>query len=190
MSKLELALRGLLKVHGAEFLEKARYLLDDIDKHKWYLSEQSGRDIGYDAAIADWTARYGKFENPEIIRIERDYKSGKYGVLEDKLASFVEKNNVMVERVQKRFSTDRLVALKLLLLQRRSIDMPTEVKMQLDEIRKEAVYRGTADQEGVALDWAKKHAAGWRDHYTLVLGFILDAKKERFQRILGENAYG
>jgi len=95
----------------------------------------------------------------------------------------------LIERVQKKFSTDRLVALKLLLLQRKSIDMPTEVKLQLDEIRKEALYRGTADHEGVALDWAKKHAAGWRDHYTLVLGFILDAKKERFQQLLVK-AYG
>ncbi len=184
MSKLELALRGLLKEHGAAFIEQARCLCGDIDKHKWYLSEQVGRDVGYDVAIADWTARYGKFGNPEIIGIEREYKSGKYGALEEKLVSFVEKNSGMIERVQKKFSTDRLVALKLLLLQRKSIDMPTEVKMQLDEIRKEALYRGTADHESVALDWAKKHAAGWRDHYTLVLGFILDAKKERFQQLM------
>ena len=133
---------------------------------------------------------YTKYSNPEIIKIEREYVSGKYGALEDKLASFVEKNRDMIGCVQKRFRTDQVVALKLLLLQRRSIDMPTEVNMQLDEIRKEAVYRGTADHESVALDWAKKHAAGWRDHYTLVLGFILDAKKERFQRILGEKTYG
>jgi len=189
MSKLELALRGLLKEHGAAFVEQAKYLCDDIDKHKWYLSEQAGKDVGYDAVIADWTARYGKFGNPEIIGIEREYKSGKYSLLEDKLASFVEKNSGMIERVQKKFSTDRLVALKLLLVQRKSIDMPTEVKMQLDEIRQEALYRGTADHEGVARDWAKKHAAGWRDNYTLVLGFILDAKKERFQQLLVK-AYG
>ena len=103
MSKLELALRGLLKEHGSAFIEQARYLCDDIDKHKWYLSEQAGRDVGYDAVIADWTARYGKFGNPEIIGIEREYKSGKYGVLEDKLASFVENNNGLIARAEKVF---------------------------------------------------------------------------------------
>jgi hypothetical protein len=184
MSKLELALRDLLKEHKVAFLEQARYLCDDIDKHKWYLSEQAGRDVGYAATIVDWANRYGKFGNPEIIGIEREYKSGKYDLLEDKLASFVEKNNDLIDRVQKKFSTDRLVALKLLLLQRKSVHMPTEVKMQLDEIRTEALYRGTSDHEDVARDWAKKHAAGWRDRYTLVLGFILDTKQEKFQQLL------
>jgi hypothetical protein len=181
---LELVLRGLLKENGASFVERAKHLLDDIDKHKWYLSEQSGRDIGYDAAVADWNARYGRFENPEIIKIENDYKSGKYYVLENLLGKFVLQNRGLIDQVQKKYSSDKLLALKLLLLKRRSIDMPTEMRMQLDEISREAWYVGSVDRECVARDWAKNHAAGWREHYTLALNFIIEAKKEKFLQLL------
>lgn len=185
MSKpLELVLRGLLKENGLSFVERAKHLLDDLDKHKWYLSEQAGRDIGYDAAVADWNARYGKFENPEIIKIENDYKSGKYYVLENLLGKFVLQNRSMIENVQKKYSSDKLLALKLLLLKRKSIDMPTEIRMQLEEIRREAWYVGSADHECVAKDWAKNHAAGWREHYTLALSFIIEAKTEKFKQLL------
>ena len=183
MSELELSLRRLVRDYGADFIKQARCLLDDVDKHKWYLSERAGRDVGYDAAIADWNARYGRFENPEILGIEREYKAGRYSVLEDKLVKFVSNNKNLIDKM-KNYSSDSLIALKLLLLKRKSIDMPTESRMQIEEIQKEAWYRGTNDCEKVALDWAKRHAAGWRDNYTLVLTYILEVKKEKFQQLL------
>lgn len=127
---------------------------------------------------------YGKYSNPEIIGIECDYNLGKYGALEDKLVEFISQNRGTIERVQRRFSSDKLLALKLLLLQRRSINASAEISMQLDEIRKEARYSGNPDYDSVACDWAKSRAAGWREHYTLVLGFILETRKEKFQRLL------
>lgn len=181
---LELVLRRLLKQNGAGFVDHAKRLLDDLDKHKWYLSEQAGRDIGYDAAVADWNSRYARFENPEILKIEHDYKSGKYCVLENLLGKFVLQNRSMIESVQKKYSSDKLLALKLLLLKRKSIDTPSEIRMQLDEIRREAWYVGAVDQESVAREWAKNHAAGWREHYTLALNFIIEAKKEKFLQLL------
>ncbi len=184
MSELELVLRKLMKKHGADFVQQAKCLLDDIDKHKWYLSEQAGVDIGYTAAVEDWNKRYARFENPEILKIEHDYKAGKYRLLEEKLSGFVSQHKNTIELVQKRFSADRMTALKLLLLQRKSIDARAEIGMQVEEIKKEAWYRATKDYECIAAEWAKLHAAGWREHYTLVLGYILEVKKEKFQGLL------
>lgn len=181
---LELILRGLLKEHGVNFVVQAKSLLADLDVHKWYLSEQSGKDVGYESAVVDWAGRYGRFENPEILKIEREYKSGKYDALEEKLSGFISKNKDLIERVQKRFSADKMIALKLLLLQRRSIDASAEIGMQVAEIKREAWYRATKDYEHIAAEWAKLHAAGWREHYTLVLGYILEVKKEKFLRLL------
>ncbi len=36
----------------AEFLAER----DSILEHKWYLSEQMGKDVGFEQALADWVA--------------------------------------------------------------------------------------------------------------------------------------
>lgn len=46
-------------------MENLKYLLsdpkarDEIEKHKWYESEKSGYDIGYEAAAQSWLNLYG-----------------------------------------------------------------------------------------------------------------------------------
>jgi hypothetical protein len=181
---LELVLRGLLREHGTDFLFHAKSLLDDVDLHKWYLSERLGKDVGYEAAISDWAARYGRFENPEILKIECEYKSGMYLALEEKLSVFISKNKGLVDNLRDRFSVDVMTALKLLLLQKKSIDARAEIGMQVAEIKREAWYRASEDYDAIAAEWAKLHAAGWREHYTLVLGYILEVRKERFLQLL------
>ena len=33
---------------------------EEILRHKWFRSQEAGRDIGFDAALVDWTARHGE----------------------------------------------------------------------------------------------------------------------------------
>jgi hypothetical protein len=40
----------------AEFLA----LREDIHKHKWFRSQEAKKDIGFDAALVDWTQKHGK----------------------------------------------------------------------------------------------------------------------------------
>lgn len=31
---------------------------EEINKHKWFRSEEAGRDIGFDAALVDWMLKH------------------------------------------------------------------------------------------------------------------------------------
>jgi hypothetical protein len=33
-------------------------LREEVLKHKWYESERAGRDVGFNAALIDWTMRF------------------------------------------------------------------------------------------------------------------------------------
>ncbi|MBI4451133.1 hypothetical protein HY642_04100 [Candidatus Woesearchaeota archaeon] len=189
--ELAVALRTLLLEHGVGFVKTTRELLGDLDDHKWLWSEEVCRDIGLEAAVADWNARYGRFTTPEILEIERDFKHGKYSVLEQKLYKFVAENQRLVPEWQEKFTDqlqrpiDALKALQLFLLKEKSIDMTMEIRMQVEEMEKEAWYRGEPDHDRVAVDWSKAHAAAWRHHYALVLEFLLYVRQEKVLDLLG-----
>ena len=42
-----------------EFLKDER-ALEEIEKHKWFESEKSGCDVGFENAAADWIQRFGE----------------------------------------------------------------------------------------------------------------------------------
>ncbi len=33
-------------------------LREEVNKHKWYESEKAGKDIGWSAALVDWTIKF------------------------------------------------------------------------------------------------------------------------------------
>lgn len=42
-----------------------------IEKHKWYLSEKCGHDVGYDYALVDWMAKYA---SKDLSELKKKYK--------------------------------------------------------------------------------------------------------------------
>lgn len=56
----------MAKLLGAPAFTKAE--LREIERHKYYLSQQRGYDVGFDCAADDWLARFG----PEFNRRQLD----------------------------------------------------------------------------------------------------------------------
>ena len=44
-----------------------------IDKHKWYLSEKAGRDVGYEKAVVDWLINHSK-QDVAAIKLRHNIK--------------------------------------------------------------------------------------------------------------------
>jgi len=128
----------------------------------------------------------GNYANPELAALAHDVYAGKYAALEQKLFRFLQQNLPAIERERAAWERrmkkpiEPAFAAKQFLLRRKSIDARAEIGMQYEEIRKEAWYRGEPDHDRVALDWARQHAGGWRDHYALTLALILDAREQEF----------
>lgn len=191
--------RFLIERHGANAVRAMRTMLYDIKIHRWCLSERCNCDVGDNAAISDWNARYGWIMTEEFFKIEKDYKKGVYSTVEKKLYCFARKNRdkIIAEQEKmrnsksssmRRYSENPVYALDRLLLKHKSIDIKTEISLQLDEIRKEAWYQGNLDHDLVAIDWARIYGTKWRDHYVNVLCFIVRVKEDQFRKIIEEGA--
>ena len=156
--QIDLALRGLLMRFGGEAVDRMEYLIKDVNDHQWFRAKEEQGCIDRKTAIADWTARYCWYSSKEHLEIEQEYKKGKYWRLEKKLDEFIKKDENRIEEKRQALElnlfqpVDKLLALKLLLLEHKSIDMPTEATFQTEEIEKEAWYRGEPDHNRVAID--------------------------------------
>jgi hypothetical protein len=135
-----------------------------------------------------------RYANPELAKIAQDVAAGRYSALEQKLFQFLQKSMPAIE--QERAAWERrmnkpiapIFAAKQLILRRKSVDARVEMDLQYEEILKEAWYRGEPDHNRIAMDWARQHAKGWRDHYALTLALILDAQEDQFLALYANRA--
>jgi len=156
--------------------------------------------------------KYTQYQSKELLRIEYCYKQGKYDAVEKLMYEFVEKHRADIEdicqnrsdieytktylkkkkeqmkekgetKLRRKTPVSLIYATRLLLLERKSVSARTENAMQIEEAMKEAFIRHNPDKEQVMRDWAI-NAPGWRDHYTMVLEFILRTQEEKFLSVL------
>ncbi|MBI4450666.1 hypothetical protein HY642_01710 [Candidatus Woesearchaeota archaeon] len=130
------------------------------------------------------------YTNPELHDIEQQYAQGKFSTLEGKLEAFISQHKDAILHFKdthpyKLFRTiPPHVAAKFFILEHQSIDMRTEMSMQLEEIEKEAYIRMDADHNRVAADWAKRFAAGWRSHYVYILEVLFEKNQNKYVALL------
>lgn len=128
--------------------------------------------------------------------LNRDYAAGKFQHIEKDLENFFHMNkeaiqdfkNTKVCKLQGVAPTDELAA-KLFLLKTRSVNPLGEIKSEIEEIEKEIWYRGESskqqvDRNAVAIEWSKKHAPGWRDHFTMTALYVFGRNKDKYVRII------
>lgn len=137
---------------------------------------------------------HAHYANPELAKIAQDVSVGRYSALEQKLFQLLQKNLPAIE--QERATWERrmhkpiapLFAAKQFILRRKSVDAREEISLQYEEILKEAWYRGDPDHNRIAINWARQHAKGWRDHYALTLALILNAREDEFLAMYASHA--
>lgn len=126
----------------------------------------------------------------EIEEIRRQYESGQLDSIKEDLARFIcaHRSRILEYRAvqeQKGLSLPEDAAIKFYLLRYRSINPQREIKEQLEEIQKETWIRGVRegcppDAERVALEWAQKYSAAWREHRVTTIVYVFEQEKARF----------
>lgn len=128
--------------------------------------------------------------------LNRDYSAGKFKQIEADLESFFYKHKEAIQEF-KSSKIDKLkgvdptyeLAAKLFLLKTRSVNPLEEIKSELEEIEKEIWSRSAngkqeVDRNAVAVEWSKKHAAGWRDNFTMTALYLFGRNKAKYIEII------
>lgn len=130
----------------------------------------------------------------EFDELVQEYGQGKLDPIKKDLESFIKKNDLEIQRfIQKvnsklyyKISVDQGIRWYLTLSQ--SINLATESKAQIEEIQREIWYRREEHSqkpvEEIAIDWIKKHAAGWRNHRALQIVYVYSQEKEKYLKLL------
>ena len=133
---------------------------------------------------------------PEINELEADWNAGKLECLVRDLGQFIIANRrEILEYKQRALGKLRKVplsddlAIRMYILQIRSISPQGEIRDQLVEIEREIWIRGehtdgTVDRQQVAREWCQRHAPGWRDHRVMAIVYVFEKKKDDFVRLL------
>lgn len=131
----------------------------------------------------------------EIEEIRRKYEAGLMDEIRGDLERFIRAHRDEIRRLRDANIARNLppladdTAVKLFILQHRSINPRREIQEQLQEISREKWIRGVqlghAPDEGeVAAEWAQKHAAGWRAHRVMSIVYVFEREKDRLVRLL------
>lgn len=130
----------------------------------------------------------------EIEDIKARYDSGQCEGIKLDLARFIDVHRTEIRRYQE--SRQRLglatvndeMAVKLFIIKHRSINPVREIQEQFEEIQKEKWIQGVKlghapDADAVAVEWARLHSAGWREHRVATILFVFDREKEKFLEV-------
>lgn len=135
---------------------------------------------------------------PEIEELKADWNSGKLSQIARDLIEFVKnhRNDIIDYRDHelaklRGVSVSDDLAVRMYILQIRSISPQGEIKDQLKEIEAEVWYRGEnvggqVDRQQVAREWCLRHAPGWRDHRVMAIIFVLEKIKDQIIAILND----
>lgn len=170
----------------------------DLNDHLYYSSLQAGKDIGREAATNDWIKKYTWYRNnPEIMKIEYDYKNGEHDDDEKDLYEFVRNHrdeiNAYMNRENSRMKKQNVLlgpleaTMHTFIRKYKSASPEHDIKSQTKIIRKKIEEKHADDDAKrmeVATDWAAHIAPYWRDHHIMVIDYILKIKAEQFIRII------
>lgn len=57
-------------IHSTELFKYYSEVKNLIDKHKWYMSEKAGKDVGYERAVVDWLLHHA---TEDVTRLKKKY---------------------------------------------------------------------------------------------------------------------
>jgi len=130
----------------------------------------------------------------EIEDIRRQYESGQLDSIKEDLARFIVAHRSRIQEYraaqeEKGLSLTDEATVKFYLLRYRSINPGREIREQLEEIQKEKWIRGVRqgcppDEQEVALEWARKHSAAWREHRVTTIVYVFEQEKEKYCAML------
>ncbi|MEK7469531.1 MAG: hypothetical protein AAB074_19335 [Planctomycetota bacterium] len=137
---------------------------------------------------------------PELEELQTEWEKGRLSAIVRDLVEFVRNHRsdildyreAHLKKLRGARVTDDL-AIRLYILQVRSISPQGEIRDQLKEIEQEVWYRGErgegqTDRQQIAREWCMRHAPGWRDHRVMAIVFVLEKIKDQLLAILhGEN---
>ena len=135
----------------------------------------------------------------EIDEIRSKYESGQLDYIKADLERFIIAHAPEIEQY-KRDQIERGLApiaddtaIKFFIIQNRSINPEREILEQVAEIEREKWIQGVKtgaapDAQAVCQEWANKHSAGWRQHRVTIIVYVFEREKDRFLRVLHENA--
>ena len=130
----------------------------------------------------------------ELDDIRRQYESGQLDSIKEDLARFICAHRSRIqeyraEQERRGMTLPDDAAIKFYLLRYRSINPQREIREQLEEIQKEKWIRGirqgcAPDEQEVALEWARKHSAAWREHRVTTIVYVFEQEKDRYCSML------
>ena len=141
------------------------------------------------------SSNFNQYVTAEFTSICQEYKEGKLNQEEKDLESYVNEHKKDVLdlklhlEVQFHRQFDVVHALKLYIAKTKTINPMHEIEKEKQEILRECYFRWKntnipQDASKVAMDWAKLHAPGWRDHEVHGYIFLVDQKPEFYRKIL------
>ncbi len=130
----------------------------------------------------------------ELDQIRQQYESGQLDSIKEDLSRFICAHRSRIadyraDQERKGLTLPDDAAIKFYLLRYRSINPQREIKEQLEEIQKETWIRGIRegcppDAESVALEWAQKFSAAWREHRVTTIVYVFEQEKDRYCAML------
>lgn len=130
----------------------------------------------------------------ELDEIRQKYDSGRLDAIKVDLERFIIAHRSRILEYRTRHDREGVrfpeeVAVKFYLLRHRTINSQREIGDQLEEIRKEKWIRGVQagrppDEQEVAMEWARRYAAVWREHRVTTIVYVFDQEHERYCRLL------
>jgi hypothetical protein len=136
----------------------------------------------------------------EAEELRSEYSAGKLDGIKRDLSSFLVNNREAIAKFKEEAAKMRRgivaddTAIKLFILQLRSINPTDEIKSQLKEVENEIWYSAEKqrdaqpDRIAVAREWCRRHAPGWRDHRVMAIIYVFDVNKEHYLRIFRDGA--
>ena len=130
----------------------------------------------------------------ELDDIREQYEQGRFEALKGDLERFLcaHRDRIRVfaaEQAAKGLPALPDVVVKYYILRQRSINPRREIQDQLEEINREKWIRGiqsgcSPDPQEVAVDWAKKFSATWREHRLTTIVYVFERDKDRYLKLL------
>lgn len=124
----------------------------------------------------------------ELKKLETLYDAGQLTSICDHVVDFVTRHrNEILKLTQGPGDTHLLDAIKILVRQRGSIHLPSEMADQIREINNEIWYRGEHgdfDKAKIKEEWAMKYAGAWRTWRVKEIVFVVDRMSDKILTIL------
>ncbi|MHC4660053.1 MAG: hypothetical protein ACYS8W_00060 [Planctomycetota bacterium] len=137
----------------------------------------------------------------QLEKIREDYEAGLYADLLADLKTFIRKERKGILQEASRLKAASTcecpdieylkVAAKFHIIRSGGINIKKENRAQVEEIFAEKWIRNKdnpseLDFNEVALDWARRHSAGWRDNRILIYIYVFEQEVDSFIKLLSE----